>query len=165
MKILLPAGLAFAAPLPALGNLVWPALEAETRVTSVPIIALSLVLEYCVIRLLFQKGVGRSILYTIIANAVSGALGLVLRPLSGLAWEVSLGALVMWIFSWGTYNPVAWFSVPVIGGAVNAALELLAIRLIGKEKFTRKNFLVFWVANTVTVGLSTLWVVLRPPML
>jgi len=126
-------------PAVAYGNVVWPALYTETKVSSLPIISLSLVLEYLVIRQLFKRSIKESVLYTITANIASGLIGLILRPLSGIAWELSLGMLVMWIFDWGTFNPVAWFFVPIIGGAVNASPELLTIKLIWKEKFTKKT--------------------------
>jgi len=152
-------------PAAAFGNVVWPALYTETKVSSLPIILLSLVLEYLVIRQLFKSNIKKSALYAITANVVSGVIGLVLRPLSGIAWELSLGMLVMWIFDWGTFNPVAWFFVPIIGGAINASLELLTIKLIWKEKFTKKNFLSLWAINWITVGIATTWVVLYPPQM
>ena len=156
---------AFLLPAVAYGNVVWPALYAETKVSSLPIVSLSLVLEYIVIRQRFKKNIKESVLYTITANVASGLIGLILRPLSGIAWELSLGMLVMWIFDWGTFNPVAWFFVPIIGGAVNASLELLTIKLIWKEKFTKKNFLSLWAINWITVGIATIWVVLYPPQM
>jgi len=69
----------------------------------------------------------------------------------------------MWIFDWGTFSPVAWVFVPIIGSAINASLELLTIKAIWKETFTKKNFFSLWLINWVTVGIATLWVVLYPP--
>ena len=147
------------------GNVVWPALYTETKVSSLPIIGLSLVLEYLVIRKLFKKNIQTSIFYTLSANVASGIIGLFLRPISGIAWELSLGMLVMWVFDWGTFNPVAWFFVPIIGGAINASLELFTIKFIWKEKFTKKNFFILWIINWITVGLATIWVILYPPQM
>ena len=144
-------------------NIVWPALYAETRVSSLPIIALSLLLEWLVIRWLFRMDWKRSAAYALAANLASGVLGLLFRPLLGIAWDLSLGQLVIFLFNWGTFNPIAWFFVPVIGGAVNASIELLTIRLIWKQAFTRKRFLVLWLANWLTVGMATIWVVASPP--
>jgi hypothetical protein len=152
-------------PTTALANVVWPAIYVETKANSIPIIGLSLALEYLVIRRLFGRGIGRSVLYTIAANAASGIIGLAARPISGLVWEMSLGAMVMWIFDWGTFNPVAWFFVPIIGGAINAALELLTLKLIWKERFSRRAFMTLWAINWITVGLATLWVVIYPPQM
>ncbi|HQP10568.1 MAG TPA: hypothetical protein PKV41_04220 [Candidatus Omnitrophota bacterium] len=150
-------------PALAYGNMVWPALYVETKINSLPIIASSLALEYLAIRWLFQVGIRQSFLYTVIANLASGVIGLALRPLSGILWEVSLGQAVIFLFRWGTFNPVAWFFVPVIGGALNAGLELLCIKLVWKEKFTRRRFFAFWAVNWLTVGIATLWVVAAPP--
>lgn len=163
MKRVLPAITILLLPTLAFGNVVWPALYTETKVSSFPVIALSFVFEYFVIRWQFKQSVQKSILYALTANLVSGVLGFFLRPLSGIAWELSLGQIVMWLFHWGTFNPVAWFFVPIIGGAINAILELLTIKLVWKEKFSKKNFAIFWLANWVTVGLATVWVIASPP--
>jgi len=165
MKKAITAILLVLFPSLAFGNVVWPALYTETKVSSLPIIALSLVLELLVIRALFKKSIKISAFFVVAANLASGLVGLFLRPLSGIAWELSLGQLVMWIFDWGTFNPVAWFFVPIVGGAINAALELLTIKLIWKEKFTKKNYLPLWVINWVTVGIATIWVIVSPPQL
>ena len=146
-------------------DVVWPALYAETKVSSIPIIALSLIIEGIIMKWLFNTSWKRASIYTVVANAVSGVLGLFLRPLSGIAWELSLGAIVNLLFHWGTFNPVAWFFVPVIGGAVNAAIELLTIKTFWKEKFSKKNLIVLWVANWVTVGMATIWVIIYPPQM
>jgi hypothetical protein len=165
MRKTITAGILLILPTTVLANLVWPALYVETKASSVPIIGLSLVLEYIAIRWLFERGIGQSLLYTIVANAASGIVGLFARPLSGLAWELSLGALVMWAFDWGTFNPIAWFFVPVIGGAINAALELLTLKLIWKERLSSRSFMALWVINWITVGLATIWVVLYTPQM
>jgi hypothetical protein len=151
-------------PSMAYANVVWPALIAESRITSVPIIALSVLLEAVVFRYWFKLGFRRALLYAVVANAVSGILGLFLRPLSGIAYDLSLGAVVNWLFDWGAFNPVVWVSVPVLGGALNALIELLVLRLFWKVEFTGRRYLGFWVLNALTVGLATLWVVLYPEL-
>ena len=144
-------------------DVVWPALYAETKVSSFPIIALSLIIEGVVMRWLFRVDWKRAALYAVAANIASGLLGLFLRPLSGIVWELSLGAVVSLFFDWGTFNPVAWFFVPVIGGAVNSVIELFTIKILWKESFQKKNFFVLWLVNWVTVGMATIWVILYSP--
>ena len=144
----------------ASANLVWPALYAEAKVSSLPIILLSLVLEFFVIRVLFHRSVKVSALMTVAANIVSGLAGLFLRPLSGIVWEVSLGELVQQMFDWGTFNPIAWFFVPILGGGLNAFLELAVLGLIWKENFSLKNFFCLWAVNCFTVGIATTWAVI-----
>ena len=144
---------------------VWPALYTETKVSALPIIGLSLVLEYLAIRHFFKRTVKESILGTAIANLVSGLLGTILRPLSGIAYELSLGMLINWAFGRGTFNPVAWFFVPIVGGAVNAIVELFTLKLIWKMKLKKENLFTLWAVNWFTVGIATLWVVLYPPQL
>ena len=150
-------------PLAAYGNVVWPALYAEAKVNSVPIIALSLVLEFFVIKALFKRDFKTSVFITLVINLVSGLAGLLLRPLTGLAWEFTLGSLLIMLLDWGTFNPVSWFFVPIIGGAINAALELFTVKIVWKEQFSKKNYLALWAINWLTVGIATLWVVIAPP--
>lgn len=152
-------------PAVAFANMVWPALYAETKISSIPIILLSLVIEFFFFKRLFKIDAKSAFYYTIAANAASGLAGLFLRPLSGIVWELSLGMIVMKTFSWGTFNPVAWFFVPIIGGAVNAYLELLAIKIAWKHEISRKNYLLTWIINIITVAAATAWVLLKPPQM
>lgn len=165
MEKFVAAGGILLTPSSILGDVVWPALYAETKMNSIPVIALSLVLEFLVIQALFKRSITVSTIMVIVANAASGLIGCILRPLSGIAWEFSVGALFMWVFDWGTFNPVTWFFVPIIGGAINAAIELLTIKLIWKQKFSRNNFLAFWAVNWATVGIAVVWVIVSPPTL
>jgi hypothetical protein len=146
-------------------NVVWPALYAETKISSLPIILASLLIEFFFFKWLFKIDIKNAFFYTITANIASGIAGLFLRPLSGIVWEFSLGMLVMKLFAWGTFNPVAWFFVPVIGGAVNAYLELYAIRIAWKHEIDGKNYFLTWGINIITVAAATLWVILKPPIM
>jgi len=155
--------LCFMFPSVTYANVVWPALYTETKVSSVSIILLSLVIEFFFFKWLFKLDIKKAIYYAILANIASGVFGLVLRPLSGIAYEFSLGLIVNSLFNWGTFNPVAWFFVPIFGGATNAFLELLTIRLIWKHKINKKNYFLIWIINAITVAVATIWVVLYPP--
>ena len=150
-------------PSVAHANIVWPALVAETKVSSLQIIALSLLIEYWFFKWLFQIDTKQAILYTMAANISSGILGLFLRPLSGIAYELSLGMIVYWLFNWGSFNPIAWFFVPITGGAINSVLELGTIRIIWKRKITKRNFYLTWMINAFTVAIATAWAVICPP--
>lgn len=163
-KIILPLIFSFVFPSMAYANIVWPALYTETKVSSIPIIILSLIIEFFFFKWLFKIDVKKAFYYTGIVNIASGILGSVLRPLSGIFYEMSLGMIINMLFNWGTFNPVAWFFVPIIGGAINAFLELLTIRLIWKHKMNKKNYFLTWVINTITVAIATIWVVLYLPM-
>lgn len=145
-----------------IANVVWPALYAEDKVSSIPIIGLSLGIEFFFFRRLFNLNAKQAGFYTLAANLASGLVGLIGRPLSGLLYELTIGMLVMWIFDWGTFNPVTWISVPIFGGALNALLELLTIRIIWKHKLSKKNFYWMWLVNILTIGIATAWVVALP---
>ncbi len=152
-------------PSVAYANVVWPALYTETKVSSVPIICLSLIIEFFFFKWLFGTDVKKTLFYTISANLASGLIGLVARPLSGIVYELSLGMLINWLFSWGTFNPVAWFFVPFFGGAVNAGIEIGTIRLVWKERVTKKRFFLTLGVNALTVGIATIWVIKNPPQM
>jgi hypothetical protein len=153
--------LGFLIPSITYANMVWPALYTETKLSSVPIIGLSLVIEYFFFKWLFTINVRQAIRYTILANLISGLLGLFLRPIAGIAYELSLGGIINLLFNWGTFNPIAWIFVPILGGVINAFLELLTIRLIWKQKFNKRNYLFLWMINTVTIAIATIWVVIE----
>jgi hypothetical protein len=144
-------------------NMVWPALYAETKISSIPIILLSLILEFIFFKWLFQINIKKAIYYTVIANIASGTLGYFLRPILGLAYELTLGGILDRLFRLSTFNPIGWFVVPLIGGAINALLELLTIRSIWKHKINKRNYFLTWVVNFVTVGIATVWVILQKP--
>ena len=144
-------------------NVVWPALYAEAKIASIPIIAFSLIVECLFFKWLFKINYKEAIVYTFVANLLSGIAGFYVRPFFGLIWEVSFAQLIIKLFNWGTFNPVTWLFVPVIGGAINAFLELLAIRLIWKHTFTKRNYYLTWGINIVTVGLAVIWVLFDPP--
>lgn len=150
-------------PTAAYADVVWPALYAETKISSLPIIGISLLLEYWFFKWLFSINYKNALLYTVTANLASGIMGLLARPLSGIAYELSLGMLVNWLFSWGTFNPVAWFFVPIFGGAVNAGIELGTVRLIWKQRINKKRFFLTLFINAITVGIATVWVIIHPP--
>jgi len=147
----------------ASANMVWPALYVETKMSALPIIGLSLLIEFYLYKYIFQINRIQAAKYVVLANIVSGLLGLFLRPLSGIAYELSLGMLINWLFDWGTFNPVVWICLPFISGSVNAVLELLTIKIIWKHKFSKRNFYMAWVGNIVTVAIATAWVVTYPP--
>jgi len=150
-------------PTQVFADMVWPALYAETKVSSVPIIGLSLLIEFYFFKWLFHVTRPKAALYTLAANMASGLIGILLRPLAGIIYELSIGAIVGWLFNWGTFNPVAWFFVPIFSGAVNAYLELWTIQLLWKHEITWRNFMYTLGINAFTVGFATVWVVLQRP--
>ncbi len=159
-------GFVFGFTTTANANVVWPALYAESAVTSWPIIVLSLILEFFVIRWLFKRNAKISAFYTLAANLASSLIGYILRPLSGLAWEFALGWAINSALGWGTFNPIAWILVPILGGAINAVIELGVIRWIWKEKLTRRVWIIFWAINALTVGIATaVLLAMRPGIL
>jgi hypothetical protein len=145
----------------ASANVVWPALIAENKINSIPIIIFSLVVEFFVIRYLLKSNNLESAKYTLLANIVSGVFGLFLRPLSGIAWELTGGFFANDFTKMGTFNPITWSSVIFIGSAINAWLELLTIRLFWKHKFTKRHYLILWLANMITVFIAVLWVAIN----
>jgi hypothetical protein len=143
----------------AQADVVWPALLTESKISSVPIIILSLVIEFFVLKWLFKLNIKNTILYTFVVNLASTLLGCFLRPLSGILYEFSLGEIINTLFNWGTFNPVAWVFVPIIGSVVSTFIELSTIRIIWKHKFQKRNFFYLYLANLATTAIATIWVI------
>ncbi len=102
MKIIRYIGLILLIPSNAHANVVWPALYLESKINTIPIIVLSLSIEFFVYKHLFKITAKKALLVTIAANIISGVIGLIARPLSGILYELSLGMLINMFFDWGT---------------------------------------------------------------
>ncbi len=149
-------------PVLAFANVIWPAYIAESRIISLHIIVISLLIEFLFFKYLFKITIIRALCYTLIANTASTILGLVLRPISGILWELSFGFVINEIFNWGTFNFVTWASVPILGGAVNAFLELLTIKICWKQKLSKKNYFLTWGINAITIAIALVSLLVWP---
>ena len=150
---------------PILANVIWPALILEGRLLSVLVIAAGLVIEFPFVLRLTDLSPKRCLVADLTMNAVSTLAGIILIPLSGLVWEVSLGAAVQAIFHLGTFNPAAWIGTGVFAALTNAGIEATVLRFVFKQRITKASFCWFWLANGLSVAPALLSLYLHPPRL
>ena len=143
-------------PISAYANMVWPALYLETRLFSWWAITVGLVIEYLFVRKLFNISPKKAVIATFGANFVSAVAGIVLIPLSGIAWEIFPGLLFMKILDMGTFNPITWVGTFLLACCVNVLLEGIVYKKVFKLPFLFKSRLLFWflLANTFSVGVA-----------
>ncbi len=151
----------FLALLPSLAcaAFVWPAVYLETRLFSLWVVGLGLIVEFFFVRWLFRPSLGKAALATFAASVVSAVAGAVLVPLAGIAWEF----LAMWSyqrwFGWGSFNPLTWLVTLVLACLINTTVECLIYRFGFRFTVKRREVLWFLLANAVSVGLAfgSLW--------
>ncbi|TCJ12772.1 hypothetical protein EZJ19_11060 [Parasulfuritortus cantonensis] len=150
---------ALAMPLAAQADVVWPALYLETRLFSWWAIGLGLAVEFFFIRKLFALPPGRALLADLAANSASALLGVVLIPLSGLAWEVFPGFAFYYLLHVGTFNPITWAGTFALACLINAWLESYVLKQFFKLPWTRRTFAWLVLANACSVGVAfaSLW--------
>ena len=149
-------------PVTALADVVWPALYLETRLFSWWAIGLGLLVEFFFVRWLFGLSVKRALLADFSANAISSAVGLILIPVTGLAWEVFPASAINWAFGWGTFNPVTWAGTFLLACLVTTLVEGLVYRqwFVREFRFRSRQFVWLFAANALSVGVAfgSLWI-------
>lgn len=141
-------------PALAFADMVWPALYITGGIYTWWVIAAGLVIELLVIQRLFNVNWRLATGIDVAANAASTILGIVLIPLSGLVYELFPGSVVNYVFSWGTFNPVAWVATVVLATAINLAIEGFVMKRYFKLPVDGQAKLALFTTNLVTVGLA-----------
>lgn len=152
-----------AAPRLAWADVVWPALLLETRVATWWAVLIGLLVEWPVVAWLLSASWKRSLVATIVANAASTLLGIVLLPLSGIALEIFPGFLLYNVFNVGTFNPVTWTATVLGGAVINAGIELLVLRRFFGPVQRRRPLVVLMGINLVSVGAAMASILVSPP--
>lgn len=137
-------------------------LIVQTERFSFPIILISLLIEYFFYQWVFKSSIKSTVLYTMLANLISGVLGIwvVGMILSGFPlyrFNFFLDQLLDQILGSGNWHWAMLINILVlslVGGAINALLELLAIRVIWKQPFSKRTYLILWIANIITVAIA-----------
>jgi hypothetical protein len=140
---------------PVLADFVWAALVLESRLLAIPIILAGLVIEFFFVRYLTGFSVRRSILADITMNAASLLFGIVLIPLAGFAWEISVGSLLWELNNQiGSFHPVNWTATFVLAVLINTVIEYFVLRTIFKLEKTKAGFRWLCLANALSVGVT-----------
>jgi hypothetical protein len=152
--------------IPILADVVWPALYIMARSYTWWGIALGLVIEYFVLRLLSRATWQKTLIVVLAANAVTSVIGYFAMPLLTFGWEFVLESTVYQVIKLGTFNPFGWLATVVVMGAITAFPEYIFIKKIMNVEFTRKKpWLWWWLANCASVFVAFVTVVIWPVQL
>jgi hypothetical protein len=141
-------------PSVALANLVWPAVYVTMGLVTWWVVAAGLVIETVALCLLLRTSLAKSLLLAFSMNAISAVLGIVLVPLAGIAYEFLPGLLINWLFSWGTFNPVAWVATFLLAAVINATVEGTVLSKAFAISLNRTHKLWLVALNFATVALA-----------
>ena len=83
-----------------------------------------------------------------VVNALSAGLGIILIPLSGLAWELTGGQFVL------TFSPGSWTAAWLLAVLVNAVVEFWPLVWPFRAPRTWRVFGIVLAANAVSVAFA-----------
>ncbi|MDI4647888.1 hypothetical protein [Cohnella hashimotonis] len=138
-------------PSVAFANFVWPAMYMTSYVYSWKIILASILLEMIAIRWMTKFPILKSMVVSVVINAVSAVIGAFLLPFSGIVWELIYGPIREWIFDYGTFHWSTWITTLFIAACMNVVLEGLAMRIIFKFRSSIVHILLLFLVNTITI--------------
>lgn len=150
------AGILIGLTTEASANVIWPAALLTGRMLAWWIIGLSLLIECAFVWFAFRQTLGKTILMTVIANAVSAAVGLFAIPALGIGWEFGSHSAGLKEIGWDTFSLASWIATFVLAVAFNVAIEIAVYRYGFKLAIERRALLLVAAANIVTVGLAFL---------
>jgi hypothetical protein len=143
-----------AAPVPALADVVWPALYLETRIFTWWAIVIGLLVEYLFVRWFFPLSPQRAAFATLAANAASTLAGVPLIPLAGLLWALFPGTIYTEWLGWGTFNPISWGAAFGLACGLNVAIESLVFKRFFQCRLRWRAWLGLGIANSLSVGVA-----------
>lgn len=149
-------------PSAAHADVVWPALFIERKLLSIPVIVSGLLVEALVLRFWFAMNWKRAFRASVAVNAISTVLGVLLIPVAGIAWEVFPGLILYRAFDMGTFNPLTWSATFLLALAITTSLEVACLRRLFAVPAGRRTWLLWTLANLVTVGLAFVSLVVQP---
>ncbi|MCB9747942.1 MAG: hypothetical protein H6755_05975 [Candidatus Omnitrophica bacterium] len=139
---------------PAFADVVWPAMFLEMKMLIWWVIAFGLIIEYVFLRIFFKMRILEGIKICIVMNFISTLLGIILIPLSGIAWEIVPGMIIYPIFNMGTFNPLTWSATFILAVLVNLKVESWTIIKIFKRKMQKREYFFLALANAFSVGIA-----------
>jgi hypothetical protein len=147
-----------------LTDIVWPALLLEGRLLSTIPILTGLVVEWLALRFGgFGLSWKRAAIVDVAMNAVSTAVGVVLIPALGIAWELFPGSVLYKLFNIGTFNPGTWIATFVIAVLATTAVEAGVVRWGFKVPLGRRRFSTLCGANCLSVAIAFVSLWTHPP--
>jgi hypothetical protein len=137
---------------PAYADIIWPSFILEQHLLSIYPIILGLIVEYLFLRYYFKMNIKRAILADLAMNAASVCIGIILIPLSGLAWGYFPGLIFGNLF--GMRNMEEWIVTFLMATFINAGIESFVVQRGFKVTVGVKGFIILSVANAISVGIA-----------
>ena len=139
-------------------NMVWPAIYLEARLMTWWAIAGGLLIEYLFLRKLFRMSTKKALYADVGINAASAALGIILIPLEGIAWELVPG-MMLYNLNVGTFNPITWAATFLFAILINTKVETSVLKKCFKEQVGKRGFWGLACANALSVSAAfgSLW--------
>lgn len=135
-------------------DVVWPALYLEQRLLSVPVIVMGLLIEALTLHYTFAMDWKRASAASFVVNSVSTIAGILLIPLAGVLWEIFPGLILYKLLDVGTFNPTTWTATFFLALWVTTGIEVVSLRRWFGIHSNRRTWLLWSLANIVTVGLA-----------
>lgn len=152
MKKLLILLLIFLLGTPAFADVVWPSLYIAAGITSIKVIIVGLLVELLFVKIFTNTNWLKASIITVVMNAVTCILGIVLIPISGLFVEA--------IPPYKTFHWTHWLLDYLLTILLNTLIEGFIIKLILKLKF-KNIFIWLFIANAISIILCILFYGLR----
>lgn len=137
---------------PVYADVVWPSLYIAAGMASIKVIIIGLLVELFFVKFFTNVHWLKASIITVLMNAITCLLGMVLIPISGLFVEI--------IPLHKTFHWTHWFLDYLLAILINTLIEGLIIKLILKLKF--KNIFVWlFIANAISILLCIIFYGLR----
>ncbi len=144
--------------------------------------ALSIVVEYPFVRLLFGFRVVEAVCIDIVMNVIStllvylfpsvcflassvlpGPLEYLFQPIFRLSGAVLPGPLVLALLHWRTFNPIIWAVTCLLAVSVTAGLQSMIVQTVLNAKIGKKGFSGLFAANLTSLGVASVSFLLKNP--
>ena len=139
---------------PVYADVVWPALYLVVRMVSWWAILLGLIIEYLFVRKLTGFSIRKSVIVDLSMNTASTLLGMILIPVTGIAWEFSPGMIIYRMFNIGTFDPGTWIATLFFAAFINAFIENFIVWKFFKCQLGWRGFWWLSLANGLSVAVA-----------
>ena len=154
-KFLLSLLLIFLLSTPAFADVVWPSLYIATGMASIKVIITGLLIEMFFVKFFTDTHWLKAAIITVVMNAVTCLLGIVLIPILGLLLE-----FVMYPVNHATFHWTHWAASYLAIIFINTSIEGLVVKLALKKAY-KKIFWWLFCANALSILICILFYGLR----
>jgi len=137
-----------------LANVVWPSLYVAHYYYASWAIVFGFAIEWIAFRFWLHFSWKKAFLASLVVNALSASLGLILMPLSGLAWELTGGRVLWHMGGIGTFNPVSWTVSWILAVLLNAVIEFWPLVWPFHVKRSWRLFGIVFLVNMASVAFA-----------